>query len=202
MTLVAMRAVRLELLMYASIGRAIARRPAVPTGAKGFRYDSTVLLLIGVLVVVSGIEIIAFDLILRRWPPVRIPFLVLGVWGFIWMLGFLCAHVMRPHTVGPEGIRIRDGLDLDLGIDWAVVDSLRLNKRAYSTKPPRVIESDDAATLVVPVSSETNIELTFEEPTTVRLPGSPPKGGDRAINGARLWVDDPEAFLAEVKEHF
>ena len=198
----AVRAVRLELHMYASIGRAIARRPAVPAGAKGFRYDSTVLLLLGVIAVVSAVEVVALDLILRRWPPVRIPFLVLGIWGTVFGVGLFCAHVMRPHTVGPQGIRIRDGFDLDLGLDWAVIHSLRPKRRTYDTKPSRVIESDGSQLLVVPVSSETNVEITFEEPTTVRLPGHPPKGGDRTISGARLWVDDPKGFLTEVKEHF
>jgi hypothetical protein len=198
----AVRAVRLELLLYASIGRALARRPAVPVGAKGFRYDSTVLLLLGVLAVVSAVEVVALDLILRRWPPVRIPFLVLGIWGTVFGLGLFCAHVMRPHTVGPDGIRIRDGFDLDLGIDWAVIHSLRPKRRTYDTKPPRVLDCDGSDILVVPVSSETNVEVTFEQPTTVRLPGHPPKGGDRVVSGARLWVDDPKGFLAGVKEHF
>ena len=195
----ALRAVRLELLMYASIGRAMARRPAVPPGAKGFRYDSPVQLLLVVLVVVSAGEVVALDLILRRWPPVRIPFLVLGIWGTVFGLGLACAHVMRPHTVGPDGLRIRDGFDLDLDIDWAVAHSLRLKRRVYDTKPPRVVDCDGYDILVVPVSSETNVEITFEQPTTVRLPGYPPRGGDRIVSGARLWVDDPRGFLAEVQ---
>ena len=198
----AVRAVRLELLMYSSIGRALARRPAVPIGAKGFRYDSTVLLLIGVLAVVSAVEVVALDLILRRWPPVRIPFLVLGIWGTVFGVGLFCAHVMRPHTVGPQGIRIRDGMDLDLGIDWAVIHSLRPKRHTYDTKPPRVLDCDGSDILVVPVSGETNVEITFEPPTTVRLPGHPPKGGDRVVSGARLWVDDLKGFLAEVKDFY
>jgi hypothetical protein len=55
----------------------------------------------------NAVEIPIFDLIVHRWPAVRITLLVLGIWVLTWMFGLLCAYLMRPHTVGPEGIRAR-----------------------------------------------------------------------------------------------
>jgi len=196
------RGLSLEKHLYASIGRAVLRRPAVPPGAQGFRYDSPTMLLLVVLIVVSAIEVVAIDLIVHRWLPVRIAFLVLGVWGVVFGIGLLCAHVMRPHTVGPEGIRIRDGFDLDIAIPWDDVHAVALRKHSPASKPPRLIEGDGTRTLVIAVSNATNLEVTFEGLTSVRLPGGPPKGGQQQITAIRLWADDPKAFVAEVKRHF
>lgn len=187
--------------MYASIGRAIMRRPAIPPGAKGFRYDGSVLLLLIVLAFVSAIEVVAIDLIVHRWLPLRIGFLVIGIWGAIWMIGLLCAYVMRPHTVGPDGVRVRDGLDLDVGISWDDVYAVGIKKRSYDAKPPRVLEGDGTRTLVVAISKATNIEVRLEKSTAVRLPGELPKGGEQHVTAVRLWVDEPKAFLGEAKKY-
>lgn len=73
------RAVRLELRIYASIARAIARRPAIPEGAEGFRYHRPVLTILFVFIGLSAIEIPIIDLIVHRWPIPRIVLLALGI---------------------------------------------------------------------------------------------------------------------------
>jgi len=195
------RAMSLEKHMYASIGRAIVRRPAVPSEAQGFRYDSPMLLVLVVFVFVSAIDVVVIDLIVHRWPPVRIAFLVLGVWGLVWMVGLLCAHVMRPHTVGPDGMSVRDGLDLDVRICWNDVHAVAIRRHVYNSKPPRVLDAEESRTLVVAISSETNLEIILEKATTVRLPGGPPNGGEQDVTTLRLWADDPRAYLGEVEKY-
>lgn len=196
------RGLSLEKHLYASIGRAVLRRPAVPPGAQGFRYDSPTLLVLVVLIIVSAIEVVAIDLIVHRWLPVRIAFLVLGLWGVVFGIGLLCAHVMRPHTVGHEGVRIRDGFDLDLAISWDKVHAVAMRKHSPASKSPRLLEGDGTCTLVIAVSNATNLEITLGALTPVRLPGAPPKGGQKQITAIRLWADDPKAFMAEVERHF
>ncbi len=191
------RAVALEIRLYISILRAIARRPAVPAGAKGFAYHRPVTTILWIFIVLSAVELFVVDLIVHRWVPVRITFLVIGIWGVVWMLGMLCSHLMRPHTVGPDGIRIRNGLDLDARVAWDDVYSVGINKQVYEPKAPRFIEGDDARTLVIGITNETNIEIELERPTLVRLPGLAPKGGTQQITAIRLWADDPKSFLAE-----
>ena len=103
------RAVRMEIAVWRSIYRFLLRRHRVPVGAVGFTYHQPVLpLLIGFLVA-SAIELVAVDLLVKQWPLVRIPLLVVGVWGLLWMLGLLLGYLTRPHAVGPEGIRVREG---------------------------------------------------------------------------------------------
>ncbi|HYI31996.1 MAG TPA: hypothetical protein VEX88_00875 [Glaciibacter sp.] len=198
---VIVRAVRLEILLYVSIGRALIRRPAVPAGAKGFGFHSSVLTILVVFIVLSAVELFVVDLIVQRWEPVRIGFLVLGIWGLVWMIGVLCSHIVRPHTVGPDGIRIRNGLDMDAHVRWEDIHSVGITKQVDEPKTPRIIEADGSRTLMVRVGNETNIEIDLERPTIVRLPGRGPKGGEHEVTTVRLFADDPKAFLAKVGEY-
>jgi hypothetical protein len=197
----AKRALLLELSIYASIGRFIARRPAVPNGATGFSYHKPVFTVLLIFIILSAVEIPIVDLIVHRWPVVRIAFLILGIWGVTWMFGFLCAYLMKPHTVGPDGIRVRQGLEVDIALSWDDIASVARNKRVDEPKSPRFDETDDSRTLVFRMQDETIIEIELERPTTVRLPGGGAKGGDQTITGVRIWVDDSRAFMDEVRKY-
>lgn len=203
----AIRLLKIELRIYESIWRAIARRPAIPSGARGFRYHKPVLTILCIFIVLSAVEIPIIDLIVHRWPVARVVLLVLGIWGLTWMLGLLCAYLMRPHTVGPLGIRVREGLELDLNLPWDVIASVGIKKTVDSEmmrpvdegKPPRLFADDDDRVLALRMSGETNIEVRLEGLTPLVLPGLPPKGGEQNCSVVRFWVDDPEALLDAVR---
>ena len=197
----AKRAVLVELAVYANIGRFVARRPAITPGAVGFGYHRPVFTVLLIFIVLSAVEIPIVDLIVHRWPVVRIVFLILGIWGVTWMFGLLCAYLMRPHTVGPDGIRVRQGFETDLALDWDDIASVARVKRVDEPKSPRFEETDASRTLVFRMQDETDIEIELERPTAVRLPGVGPKGGEQVITGVRIWVDDPGAFMDEVRKH-
>ena len=205
----AKRALLLELAIYANIARLIARRPAIPRGAVGFSYHKPVLTVLIIFIALSAFEIPIVDLIVHQWPVVRVCFLILGIWGVTWMFGFLCAYLMKPHTVGPEGIRIRQGLEVDLAFSWDDIASVARNKRVDEPKSPRFEEvardgddgTDAARILVYRMEDETNVEIELEGPTVVRLPGGGAKGGEQSITGLRIWVDDPRAFMDEGRKH-
>jgi hypothetical protein len=63
------------------------------------------------------------DLIVRRWAYIRIPVLILSVWGLIYMLGFLFGMLTRPHAIGPVGIQARYGPEIDIPLSWDDIDS-------------------------------------------------------------------------------
>ena len=154
-----------------------------------------------IFIVLSAVELPIVDLIVHRWPAVRITFLILGIWGVTWMFGLLCAYLMRPHTVGPDGIRVRQGFETDLALGWDDIASVARVKRVDEPKSPRFEETDASRTLVFRMQDETDIEIELERPTVVRLPGVGPKGGEQVITGVRIWVDDPGAFMDEVRKH-
>ncbi len=180
-----------ELRVYSSIARAIARRPAVPNGGTGIGYHRPVLTVLFIFIGLSAVEIPILDLIVHQWPGVRITLLVLGIWGVTWMVGLLCAMLMRPHAVGPDGVRVRSGLELDVPIGWDDIASVAISRRVDEPKQPRIIGSEYAER----VQDETNVEIELERPVAIRLPGLAPKGGVHHVDRIRLWADDPRAFL-------
>ncbi|WP_407359075.1 hypothetical protein LTA6_001487 [Microbacterium sp. LTA6] len=189
------RALIAELRVYSSIGRAIVRRPAIPAGATGVGYHRPVLTILFIFIGLSAVEIPIFDLIVHQWPVVRITMLILGIWGVTWMLGYLFAMLMRPHTVGPEGIRVRSGLEIDVPVPWEVIASVAISRRVDEPKQPRITEREAGAEYAERMQNETNLEIELERPFVVRLPGLAPKGGEHQVTSIRLWADDPRAFL-------
>lgn len=180
-----------ELRVYSSIARAIARRPAIPHGGTGIGYHRPVLTVLFIFIGLSALEIPILDLIVHPWPVARITLLVLGIWGVTWMVGLLCAMIMRPHSVAPEGVRVRSGLEVDVPIDWDDIASIAIDRRVDEPKRPRVTGSEYAERM----QDETNIEIELERFVAIRLPGLAPKGGTHQVDRIRLWADDPRAFL-------
>ncbi|WP_308289055.1 hypothetical protein [Microbacterium trichothecenolyticum] len=191
----ARRAWIMELGVYQSIYRLVFRRPRVPAGASAFRYHSPVLTLLVIFIVLSAVEIPIVDLIVHRWVWVRIPILVLGIWGVTWMLGLLFGYLTRPHAVGPEGIRVRQGAELDLDLPWDVVESVERSPQRVD-KAPAVVDEPDGRTFAARIANETNVLIRLEHPLDVRLP----QGRDR-IEAVRLWTDDLDGFLSAVRTH-
>lgn len=202
----AKRALLMELRVYESVWRMIARRPKIAPGAVGFRYHGQVQTILIVFIALSALEIPIVDLIVKRWPPVRIGFLILGIWGVTWMLGLLFAYFTRPHTVGPDGIRVREGMEIDLHVPWEDFASIELKSTRVENEPGkpkigRVVDEDGDRVCAIRIGSQTNIEVRFEHPLTVRLPGLAPKGGEHRVDAMRFWADEPKELLAAVREH-
>lgn len=193
------RALRVELRIYTSIARAVTGRRAIAPGSTGFGYHRPIFTILLIFIVLSAIEIPILDLIVHQWPPVRIGFLVLGIWGLTWMIGLLCAQLMRPHTVGPDGISVREGLEIDIALPWDDIAAVVRSPRVDEPKTPRVTESEGIRTLSIRVQNETNVEIELERRTAVRLPGQPPRGGVHEVDAVRLWVDDLDGFLDAVR---
>lgn len=198
---VARRALIIELRIYESIGRAIVRRPAVPRNATGFHYHRPIRVLLIVFIALSAIEIPIIDLIVHPWPVVRIGFLILGIWGLTWMVGLLCGFAMRPHTVGPIGIQVRDGLEFSVAVPWDDVESVTRISQTDEPKATRIAEVDGSRVLSVRMQDDTNVQIALERPVEVRLPGRRPKGGRHEVDTIRLWVDDVDGYMQAVRQH-
>lgn len=195
------RAARIERLLYSSIWRAIRKRPAVAFGAKGFGFHKPVLTILFVLIALNALELFILDLVLQRWLPVRIIVDVLDAWGMVWMIGLLCAFLVRPHTVGDDGIHIRNGLDLDIHLDWENVRAVTRSTSRVGTKTPRVAEVDGIRELALRSQGETNLMIDLAAPETITLPSFAPEPDSERIERIRFWADDPKAFVKATREH-
>lgn len=190
----ARRAWFMEVRGYLAIWRFVARRPRVPDDARGFEYHQPVLPVLVVFVVVSAIEVAIVDVVVQRWPTIRIPLLVLGLWGLVWMVGLLCGMLTRPHVVAAEGIRARYGPEVDIALDWADIASVERRDRQRRGKEPALTRDADGATYHLRISDRTNIDITLDGPTQIVLPR-----GVETVKTVAIWVDDPRGFLDEVR---
>jgi hypothetical protein len=187
----------MELWGYLSIARFVLRRPRVPAGAQPFTYHGPVLSTLIAFVVISAVELLVVDLVVRRWPTVRIALLVLGVWGLVWMFGMLFGFLTRPHAVGPDGIRLRSGAELDLRLSWAQVETVGRHKRvSQDTQPQVTLDEHGSRTVHLHVQNETNAAITLRGPVELRLPR-----GTVTTSRIELFADDPDAFVAAAREH-
>jgi hypothetical protein len=186
---------RAEVGVWQSLYRWIFRRPRVPAGASAFAYHSPVFTILMVFIVLSAVEIPIIDLIAHPWPWVRIPLLILGIWGLTWMIGLAMGYVTRPHAVGPAGIRARLGADMDVDLPWDVVASVE-RSRDVTEKAPKIREEPHGRTLALRIANETNVLIVLERPVTVRL-----AHGRAQIDAVRLWTDDVDGFLDAVRTH-
>ncbi|WP_239065609.1 hypothetical protein [Microbacterium hibisci] len=186
---------RAEVGIWQSLYRWIFRRPRVPAGASGFAYHAPVFTILMIFIVLSAVEIPIIDLIAHPWPWVRIPLLVLGIWGLTWMIGLALSYVTRPHAVGPAGIRARLGADIDVDLPWDVVASVE-RSRDVAEKAPKIREEAHGTTLSLRMANETNLLVALEKPVAVKLSGATVE-----IDAVRLWADDVDGFLDAVRTH-
>jgi hypothetical protein len=193
----AKRATLMEIRGYQSIYRFLFRRPRVPAGAEGFSYHQPILAIMIVFIVVSVVEVIVVDRIVSRWAYVRIPLLIISIWGLVWMLGFLFGMLVRPHSVGTDGIRVRYGSEVDIPVAWNDVHSVTRRKQAVQDKQPKVtIDDNGLATLHMRIQNETNIEVRLVRPVRLKLPH-----GTETICTVKLYADDPKGFMDAVRGH-
>lgn len=191
----ARRAWQMEEAVWVSLYRFIFRRPKVPAGATAIPYHGPILTVLIVFIVLSAVEIPIIDLIAHPWPWVRYPLMIAGIWGVTWMLGLLFGFLTRPHAVGPEGIRVRSGAEIDIDLPWDVVDRVIRSKEVVE-KAPKVQDDEHGRTLALRMQNETNLLVVLERPVVVSLPT-----GKETIDAVRLWADDADAFMSAVRTH-
>lgn len=181
----------MEIWGYLSIYRFVFRRPKVPLGATAFTYHQLVMPLLTVFIVVSAIELIVVDLLVRRWEGVRVTMLALGIWGLVWMFGLMLGFLTRPHAVGPEGIRLRCGAELDIPLSWDQVEAVTRRKRTAPDRQPQISEDEHGTrTLHLHMQNETNIQIALRSPMTVHLPR-----GTQTVSKIEIWADKPADFI-------
>ncbi|MFU8870813.1 hypothetical protein [Micromonospora sp. SL4-19] len=196
------RVVAYEVGMWLSLGRWLLRRPpAVEPGAASFSYVGVVKPILVTFIALSAIEIPIFDLILRHtvpWPSVRHTAIVLGVWGLLWMIGLFASLRIHPHVAGSAGLRVRNGISVDLLVPWSAV--ARIEHRYRSLPSSRTVQVEQAETgtiLNIGTGSQTAVDVVLCEPLSVGLP----KGPSGPVHEIRLYADDPAALVARAREH-
>jgi len=185
--------IQFEFRMWRSLCRWIARRPvAAGPNAQPFGYAATVTPLLLAFIGVSVVEIPILHFLLP-WLAVRLVILAASVYGLLWMFGLLASLRVHPHVVSDDGIRLRNGVSLDLALDWEDVAAVRRRNRSLHSGRGAQVESSDAGLILnLGVMSQTNVDIVLREPVTFALPNRDPV----TVIEVRCYADDPSAFAA------
>lgn len=182
-------ALRLEVTLYLALGRWVTRRPDVPADTVAIGYSRLVAPMLWLWIFGSAVEVVVLDVLLSRWwTPLRVPLLVVGVWGLVWMMGMLAAYRTRPHLLGADALQVRDGIHarVDVPLDRIAGTRSVDHDLPGLLKSVHVEGEGPDAVLLVGVGSRTNLELVLTDPTTLETPHGP-----TTVGRVGLWVDEP-----------
>lgn len=183
------RAVILELRLYRCLARWIARRPD-HTGGVPFGYARLVTPVMWLWIFGSAVEV-PIAHILIPWDGIRIAALTVGVWGVLWMVGFLASLNVYPHLFGDTGLRIRQGATVDITVPWSAIERFVVEPRNLpsSVRSLQRRDTDSGVNLQVAVSGEVNVHAKLRHPVTV-----PTHHEAEDIVELSFLVDDPRDF--------
>lgn len=189
----ARRALAFEFSLWRAMAQwVLRRRPGKGPEDREFPHRGAVLATVLVLLGASLVEVVALELIVP-WPTVRAVLFVLGVWGVVLVLGLLAALTVRPHLVGPAGVRVRSGTNWEVLVPWDAVADVRAVRR---TRDGRGAQLDGDALHVV-VADQTTVEIALSRPLAVRLPG----GATGEVTRVTLYADQPRGLVAAARAH-
>lgn len=185
-----------ELSLYRSLARWIARRPDVPRGATPIGYSRLVVPMLWLWIFGSSVEVVVVEVVLRHleqpWAAaVRLPLLILGVWGVVWMLGMLASYRVRPHLLTDTELRARSGARTWLVLPLESVATTRVVEHEL----PGVIRSlhVEEHLALVGVGSRTNLEMVLRTPTVVTT-----SKGQATVTRVGIWADEPRQTAARI----
>lgn len=192
----AWEAILLEVAVYRALARWVVRRPEVPAGAEPIGYAQLVAPMLWLWIFGSATEVVVIEVVLRHidagWAEaIRLPLLILGIWGLLWMVGMLAAYRVRPHLLTEEQLRLRAGLRTWVDVPREAV----VSARAVEHELPSTIRSlhHEEGLLLVGVSGRTNLEVVLTGP----VPLASAKG-ELVAERVGLWVDEPRAVAARL----
>ena len=191
------RAVVFEIGIWRSLGRWVVRRPAgVGPGAQAFGYARSATPIIWVFIIVSAIEVPVAHVLLP-WELAKTASLALGVWGLMWMFGFLASLHVYPHVAGPDGLRLRNGAHVDVLLPWDAIRSAVAHHRDMpSQRQVQLVDTETGTVLHLVQSSETSVDVVLSRPIEVTLPRGPV-----TVTQVRAHVDEPRAMVARIRSH-
>jgi hypothetical protein len=189
------RALAHERDVWRSLYRWVARRPTAEDG-EPFPYAGTLTPVLWTFIGVAAIEVPAVHLLVP-WDVVRRIALVVGIYGLVWMVGMLAALRVHPHVVDAEGLRIRNGLSVDLRIAWEQIADVRHRMRSLEGMKLVQVDGEGATrALSVGVGSQTVVDVVLREPVVLPVR----QAGGEPVGEVRLYADDAKRLVARLRE--
>ena len=171
----------------------IRRRRDVPADGVAISYGKDLRPLLWILVGLGPVEIAAAH-VLVPWELVRWVLFAIGLVGLVWMVGFVSATRVYPHTLDAERLLVRWGIALRVEVPTELVESIGWSSRMVNQEGTAAIkdgvltvESNGAAQVRIVLLSPYAIRLRGKEPEEVRELRIP--ADDRAeVEAAAAWL--------------
>lgn len=178
------RYLRQDFMLIRAIWMLVTRRRDVGTGEHPLRYSSPLVYMLSAIAVVDGAVAIPIHVLL---PPgwFRTLLLILGILGFIWLLGFLASLIVYPHTISNSRLRLRFSVFHNITIPTQTITSVqKFRDDPGSTNSAACIDGK----LIMTVASQADIKLELDE--TLELTSLSDKLAGQAVQEIIFYTDD------------
>ncbi|MGW9045276.1 hypothetical protein ACWGQL_22360 [Streptomyces lydicus] len=180
----------------ASLARwVMRRRDGTAPGERALPYAGAQAALVYGLTFVCAVETVGLHVLLAGVPVARAVLLVVDLYTLLMMLGFQAAAVTRPHVLGAEVLRLREGARTEVRIPVERIVSVRYDLR-FGKEPAKgrgADAGDGVAELTV--GGQTSVTVELAGPVEVeRL-----LGRCERVRTVRFHADDARAAVAAVR---
>ncbi|NUP40239.1 MAG: hypothetical protein HOY76_25295, partial [Streptomyces sp.] len=179
--------VRHELRLLASLAMWVARRTHGADGGRVFGYARGQGAMMFGFAFVCLVETMTMSVLLRDHPTVHRVVFALDVYTLVFVVGLHAASVVRPHVLGPDVLRIRRAVHVDLRIP---VDRIATVRRELRTTHERA-----DGRLDIPVGAQTTVTLELAGPVAHFTFF----GRRRDIHLVRFHADDADSLVREIR---
>ncbi|MGA5562772.1 hypothetical protein ACPCUV_16555 [Streptomyces platensis] len=175
-----------------SLGWWVARRRiGVAPGERALGYAGAQAAIIYGLAFVCVVETVGIAVLLAGQPVVHEVMLFVDGYTVLTVLGLQAAAVTRPHVLGAEELRLRDGARRDIRIPLERIASVR-----YDLRFVREQREDGGEVAELAVAGQTSVTVELSEPVVaVRL-----LGRRETVRTVRFHADEARAAVTAVRE--
>jgi hypothetical protein len=168
----------------------------IPRGPDSFPYTARCLLaaMFGVAAVALPAEA-AVAHFLVPWVWLKWLVFASGAYAVLWVAGLYASVIVKPHRVGPEGVRVGYGLLAQGFIPYRSIISVQRKKRPAPGGGDGLKLDADSRTAWLSVGGETDIILWLWSPVRIRRLFSE----TGLIHTVYLAVDDPAGFAKAIE---
>jgi hypothetical protein len=156
------KAVGMGFGLFRALWRWVRRKPDVPEGYVILTYGAEIKPIMWALVFLVPLEILAVEFLVP-WSVVRLILLVVSVYGTLWVLGFIAALSVRPHTVGGGRMVLRFAHFVQIAIPLVLVESVRTARHSGYRRAVQI----DYGVLAMPIGDSTTLSVMLREPYPV-----------------------------------
>ncbi|MFH8684920.1 hypothetical protein [Streptomyces lydicus] len=179
----------------ASLARWVTRRrDGTAPGERALPYAAAQAALVYGLAFVCAVETVGLHVLLGGFPVARTVLLLVDVYTVLMVLGFQAVAVTRPHVLGADELRLREGGRTEVRIPVERIVSVRYDLR-FTREQAKGRGADTGGVAELAVGGQTSVTVELAGPVeVVRL-----LGRCERVRTVRFHADDARGAVAAVR---